>query len=266
MAELGRLAERGVNREQGYRFLSDDDVLDALRPRLAAAGLDLAQEVHPDREPVVEVRATRSGGQQEWWRVWFLFTLTHAPSGEQEKTLWLGCAADSADKGFPKAATAAAKHYQRHRFLLSAGQETDPDASSPQGRPAQAQARRRTVEGDRLISKAQTERLWARARKAGVEEGTVRRIVDYATAGEARDEEGAPHVGRLTKAHYDRFVDLVERYPREEAEAVRELRRWQEEERLVEGAAQVLDGSGHEQGARSHGDRPQRNRGLRPRW
>jgi hypothetical protein len=237
MSALERLPKTGRNREQGYAFARDADVLDAVRQRMGAAGITLVQELEALER---EERPTRGGGSMVVATATFWFILTHAPSGERERYRFVGVGADSGDKWFTKASTSAEKYFLMRLFLLSSGE--DPDASSPESGPAQAQARHLADEGDRLISKAQTERLWARARKVGVEEGTVRRIVDYATAGEARDEEGVPHVGRLTKAHYDRVVALVERYPREEAEAERELRRWEDEERLVEGAARVLDG------------------------
>jgi len=136
-AAMNRLPKRGFNKEQSYAFVAHADVLDAVRPALAAEGVAFGSTIiECDAKP--EGRETRSGMQWCMWRVkvemtfqcyWYPVEGQHgSPGAEVMKCSWLGFAQDYSDKGASKALTSAIKTFLIQQFLISTGD--DPDESS----------------------------------------------------------------------------------------------------------------------------------------
>jgi len=120
MGRLERIPKRGLNKHFGYAFVTDSDVLDAVRVAMAAEGVCLFMSM--------------TGIQQQDKRTIVNFQVTFADSGsgEREDVAWVGEAMDTQDKGIAKAATSALKYCLLKTFLISTGDEPDADSDGPQ--------------------------------------------------------------------------------------------------------------------------------------
>ena len=120
MGRLERIPKRGLNKHFGYAFVTDSDVLDAVRVAMAAEGVCLFMSM--------------TGIQQQDKRTIVNFQVTFADSGsgEREDVAWVGEAMDTQDKGIAKAATSALKYCLLKTFLISTGDEPDTDSDGPQ--------------------------------------------------------------------------------------------------------------------------------------
>lgn len=202
MATIERLPEEGVNRSQGWTYVTDATTFDAVRQKLGEAGVTILQEFDSVMES--NTRTTESGGVWRDMIVLWRFVLTHAPSGEREEWLFPGQGADSGDKVISKTSTSAAKFFLRRLFMLSGAGGDDPDADSPGWTGDERPAR-----GGRPISDKQERRLWAIARsESGLSDETVNRIVWTVTRGATfRPDE---IVGNEL---YNSVVEAIKRYP-----------------------------------------------------
>jgi hypothetical protein len=119
MGSLSRLPKSGWNKHFKYHFVTDADVADAVRERLAAERIAFFASM---------VNHTKTGDHTE---AVFEFTFVCADTGETMKCQWAGEAIDKQDKGLSKAATSAEKYFLLKTFMLSTGESTDdPDSSA----------------------------------------------------------------------------------------------------------------------------------------
>ena len=120
MGRLERIPKRGFNQHFKYEFVTDSDVLDAVRIAMAAEGVCLF--------------VSMTGVQQQDKRtiINFQFTFADGESGQSMPVAWVGEAIDTQDKGIAKAATSALKYCLLKTFLISTGDEPDTDSDGPQ--------------------------------------------------------------------------------------------------------------------------------------
>ncbi len=126
MGRLERLPKNGWNDHFKYPFVTDADVSDAVRQALAAEGIAFL--------PSIE-EVARDGNRTI---AKFAFTFS-CETGEVWMAKWMGEATDTQDKGFAKAATSALKYFLLKTFIISTGDEPDPDKEGP-AKPAKKQA------------------------------------------------------------------------------------------------------------------------------
>lgn len=120
MGNLERLPKNGFNQHFKYSFVTDADVVDAVRTAMSAEGLALF--------------VSMDSVQQEGKRTTANFTITFA-DGESGATMsvhWTGEANDTQDKGIAKAATSAVKYALLKAFLISTGDDPDSDNDGPE--------------------------------------------------------------------------------------------------------------------------------------
>ena len=115
MASLQRIPKRGYNAFHKYEYVTDSDVMDAVRSGMGTAGVgffsnlvDMEQE---GSRSLVTVEATFADGD----------------TGATMTVTWVGEALDKGDKGINKALTGAVKYGLLKTFLVSTG-EDDPDS------------------------------------------------------------------------------------------------------------------------------------------
>lgn len=120
MADLKRIAKNGRNDFHKYDFVTESDVMDAVRGALEKQGLCMFTSVE--------------GSQKDGniTSVITLHTLIDSESGEEFSFRGFGQGADNSDKGGPKAITSATKYALLKTFLLSSGD--DPEASDENGK------------------------------------------------------------------------------------------------------------------------------------
>ena len=120
----------GMNREQNYRYAAETDFLEAVRPKLAAAGVVMT----PSYE-VIETHegATKAGTPNVRITLAGTFTFTHAETGDTLNVVTIGQGVDTQDKAAYKAMTGALKYALRQTFLIETGD--DPEKDSPEEHP-----------------------------------------------------------------------------------------------------------------------------------
>ena len=118
MAQLKRLPKRGQNKHFNYMYVTDSDVLDAVRGALGGVGIaffnDLVDMEQDGNRTLITLDATFADGE----------------TGASVTVTWAGEALDSQDKGINKALTGAIKYGLLKTLLVSTG-EDDPDGEQP---------------------------------------------------------------------------------------------------------------------------------------
>lgn len=173
MAAVERIAKTGRNTAQGYDFVTDADVLDALRKAFVTEGIATVTSVTAIETVPFE---TTKGSKQ------FLVTVkgdvTLVSGSESYVVYGVGQGADSGDKGVYKAITGMVKYALLKTFLIPTGDDPEQDerpASKPSGRPSgeNAASRGAATEGAQAggLSKGQKAMLAIKFREAGLENG-----------------------------------------------------------------------------------------------
>lgn len=125
----------GMNREQNYRYASETDFLEAVRPKLAAAGVAVVPsyvvlDTHEGQ--------TKAGTPNTRITLAGKFTFIHAESGDRLDVTTIGQGVDTQDKAAYKAMTGALKYALRQTFLIETGDDPEKDTNEPASRPASA--------------------------------------------------------------------------------------------------------------------------------
>ena len=117
MGVLKTIPKNGRNKQQGYDFVTDSDLLDAIRPALAKHNVALVADM-------IEVAA----GERPT-RVLMRFRLCCGETGAVVESQWWGQSNMPGDKALTAAAVLAQKYFLKATFAVSTGDEgDDPDA------------------------------------------------------------------------------------------------------------------------------------------
>ena len=126
MAEVERIPKNGKNSFHNYRYATESDILDGVRPILARQGLALFIDVinsswrdgpvgrdEKASAPIVTVEMR--------------FTLGCAETGATMTTTLMAEGQDGGDKGYYKAYTGGLKYWLSKTFLISSGDDPEQD-------------------------------------------------------------------------------------------------------------------------------------------
>ena len=124
MGVLKTIPKNGRNKQQGYDFVTDSDLLDAIRPALAQHKIALVADM-------IEVAA----GERPT-KVLMRFRLCCGETGAVVESRWWGQSNMPGDKALTAAAVLAQKYFLKATFAISTGDESDdPDAHASEGKP-----------------------------------------------------------------------------------------------------------------------------------
>lgn len=129
----GYLAKLHENKQQGYNYISEGDVLEEVRDELGQRGVFLFHDTLSFHRQVHE---TKHGTKMEKVDAWVQFTFADGDSGERWTFMEPGTGTDTLDKALAKAITGATKYAVWKSFLIPTGD--DPDAESAAGRDVPA--------------------------------------------------------------------------------------------------------------------------------
>lgn len=130
--ELSWVEKTGWNDAQKYKYVPVENVVDAVRRKLAANGVTCIPNAIG-----LEVRPTVSG-KQHVTTVKLEYLLTDSETGEYCVVPWYGTGADSGDKGLFKAYTGALKYFFIDLFQIPTGMDPDQEAERQRARGGQA--------------------------------------------------------------------------------------------------------------------------------
>jgi hypothetical protein len=124
VTEVGEVAKTGTNDFHGYKYVTAETILTALRKPLAEKQVALLSSV-----TAIEERAykTSRGNESIITTVHVDFTFVDGATGEMHRCSWAGQGDDPADKGLGKAYTNAIKTFLREQFLLPQGDDPEGD-------------------------------------------------------------------------------------------------------------------------------------------
>lgn len=175
MLEVGRVPKSGYNSFHKYHYVTEADLVDAVREKLAKRNIILIPSA-----PVV----TR---QDNVTTVTMSFTFCDGESGQTQSFEWAGTGEDKGDKGLYKAYTGAVKYFLMKTFLIPTGDDPEADTKTDEraAAPSVAPAAKRDA-----IGTAEADRLYQDAQAAGVsDERLAQAIAHYSGAAANRLEK-----------------------------------------------------------------------------
>lgn len=125
MGRAKRIQKRGRNSHFDYSFATQDDVYDFVRGAMAAEGVAFLPRI----VSIEDVEFETARGTRTKTRVTFEFSFCDGETGYCEASRWVGEAMDDQDKSISKASANAEKYFLLRTFVLSTGDDQDPDAS-----------------------------------------------------------------------------------------------------------------------------------------
>jgi hypothetical protein len=126
MGAMDWVKKRGVNKFHGYNYATESDIVDAVRERLAEAGIFITTSVE-SMEVKPTGRKTREGADIMLTLAKTKHTFHDGETGESLEVFGFGCGEDSGDKGIYKATTGAMKYFVSKNFLMSTGDDPEND-------------------------------------------------------------------------------------------------------------------------------------------
>lgn len=163
-AEVGYVQKRGYNDFHKYAYVTEADLVDAVREKLAARNVILIPSA-----PSV----TREGNLTT---VTMSFTFCDGDSNQTLTAEWAGTGEDKGDKGLYKAYTGAVKYFLMKTFLIPTGD--DPEGDTGTDRRAATPSAAPTAKRD-TISTADAKKLYQDAQAAGVPDKRLAQAVAH---------------------------------------------------------------------------------------
>lgn len=128
IADIGAVGKDKVNKVQGFKYRSVDDVYSVLNPALAKNKVFILPEVLEQNR---EIRTNKNGTQMACVILKMKYSL-YADDGSFIETILLGEAMDTGDKAINKAMAIAYKYLCFQVFCIPVEEMDDPDADRPE--------------------------------------------------------------------------------------------------------------------------------------
>jgi len=129
IADVGAVGKDKLNKQQGFKFRSIDDVYNALHPALAKNKVFIVPEILEQTREVVGT--TKNGAKMTLVICTIKFTF-YAEDGSHIESTIIGEALDTGDKATNKAMAIAYKYACFQVFCIPTEEMTDPDSESPE--------------------------------------------------------------------------------------------------------------------------------------
>lgn len=127
MLEIGYVEKRGHNAFHGYKYVTEADLVDAVRSKLAARNVVVLPSLTGIEERPIK---TAKGKDSTITTARVAFTFCDGDTGQTHTSEWAGAGDDPADKGLYKAMTGAAKYFLMKSFLIPTGDDPEADAGT----------------------------------------------------------------------------------------------------------------------------------------
>ena len=129
IADVGAVGKDKLNKQQGFKFRSIDDVYNALHPALAKNKVFIVPEILEQTREVVGT--TKNGAKMTLVICTIKFTF-YAEDGSHIESTIIGEGLDTGDKATNKAMAIAYKYACFQVFCIPTEEMTDPDEESPE--------------------------------------------------------------------------------------------------------------------------------------
>lgn len=128
ISDVGSVGKDKVNKQQGFKFRSVDDVYNALHPALAKNKVFIVPEILDQQR---EIKRTKSGTEMIYVICRIKFTF-FAEDGSSVESVIIGEALDTGDKATNKAMAIAYKYACFQVFCIPTEEIIDPDGERPE--------------------------------------------------------------------------------------------------------------------------------------
>lgn len=128
ISDVGSVGKDKINKQQGFKFRSIDDVYNALHPALAKNKVFIVPEILDQQR---EVKRTKSGTEMIYVICRIKFTF-FAEDGSSVESVIIGEALDTGDKSTNKAMAIAYKYACFQVFCIPTEEMVDPDGERPE--------------------------------------------------------------------------------------------------------------------------------------
>lgn len=129
IADVGTVAKDKVNKQQGFKFRSVDDVYNALHPALAKNKVFIVPDILERKVETVNVGRNGTSMYHVTCQIRFTF---YAEDGSSVECTLVGEAMDTGDKATNKAMAIAYKYACFQVFCIPTEEMLDPDAERPE--------------------------------------------------------------------------------------------------------------------------------------
>lgn len=128
LGEIGKVPKTGHNSFHNYDYVTENDLVYAVRTKLADAGIFVFSSVESQRHEIVET-VNKQGDKSSslLTSVCTKHTFVDGDSGEEFSVLSQGQGADNGDKGGYKAITGAMKYFLYKCFMIPTGDDPEAD-------------------------------------------------------------------------------------------------------------------------------------------
>ena len=154
IADIGAVGKDKVNRQQGFKYRSVDDVYSVLNPALAKNRVFILPEVLEENRTV---RSNKNGTQMFCVVLKIKYTL-FADDGSFIETVLLGEAMDTGDKAINKAMAIAYKYLCFQVFCIPVEDMEDPDGERPELAGEKQEEKRKPARKGEKEEKAQQDK------------------------------------------------------------------------------------------------------------
>lgn len=192
LGEIRRVPKNGRNDFHKYDYVTEGDLVDAVRNILSEHGMSFWPSVVEHKEE--EIKNAR--GKTEFKAtVTISVTFAHSAGGSMTTT-WVGQGVDASDKAYYKAYTGAVKYALMKTFMVSTGDDPEQEASGPIDHSSDPEWQRATkrwyaIAGGTELSKAEIEahKEWVKGR-LGVSSSKHMTAKHWQQAGDRINDEG----------------------------------------------------------------------------
>lgn len=145
LSDVTRVPKNGRNDFHKYDYVTESDLVDHIRDKLAKKGVALFPSV---REHHTEEMQDAKHRTVFLTTVMLDVTLIDGESGDMMTTSWVGQGLDNADKGYYKAYTGAIKYFLLKTFMISTGDDPEIDDA-----PRPIQRRQKPASKNKMASR-----------------------------------------------------------------------------------------------------------------
>lgn len=172
MADVGSVGKNKVNKQQGFKFRSIDDVYNALHPALSKNKVVIVPNVLERTSTVIGKTVKGADMVKVVCNIEFTF---YAQDGSYIKTVIVGEGLDTGDKATSKAMAMAYKYLCFQVFCIPIEGMTDPDAESIEKDPENKTGNKQESEATSKITEAMLKTIKAEQMRTGVVDEAILR-------------------------------------------------------------------------------------------
>lgn len=126
-ADVDRLKKDGHNKFHNYDYVTEANVVDAVRNLFVTHGVMVVPSVEHSWQETRTIQTDKGEKHDTHSHVKMKYTLIDTASGETMEVFWMGEGQDSLDKGYYKAYTGSQKYFIMKTFMIPTGDDPESD-------------------------------------------------------------------------------------------------------------------------------------------